>query len=582
MGDGEKRPFLTELRRRNVFKIGVAYAVVGWVLAQGAAIFLPNFGAPAWVLPVFLGLVIAGFPIALIITWAFELTPEGVQRTSKPDASTTAAAGNITTTPASDATEQSIAVLPFVNMSEEPANEYFSDGISEELLNQLMKLHGLHVAGRTSSFYFKGKNEDSNVIGGKLKVAHILEGSVRKAGNRVRITAQLIKAADGYHLWSETFDRELDDIFAIQEDIARAVTNALALKLNIADVDLSQGGTQNFAAYDHYLNGLACLSQQSRDSHIRAIDYFNSAIELDPKFALPWSGLSATYATAQVYIPEKAEEWRIQGERAARCAIGLAPEMGEAHTALATWLVGKNEWQAAEAEHLKALALTPSSYSTWFYGTFLLIAGRPQQAIDYFRRAWRADPLVAGPVMMLATTQDILGNHTEALAAHEQARELIGSRGPKEAYHLWSVLQTDGLAAAKDLLDAYLSVSNEVLPMPLHMSIVTNINSPEQALAEIHRTFEERKFNDPARLVVMAIWTAWLGDPELANRILRDAIAKNILNVFPAWLPIMQQVRRHPDFKTLLIDTGLVDYWRTTGNWCEFCRPVGDDDFECI
>ena len=572
--------FFAELKRRNVFKVAVVYAIVAWLLVQVIVAVHNPLHLPDWFDTAVIVFLITGFPVALIFTWAFELTPEGVQRTGQLSALTTAAAGDITATAP---TEQSIAVLPFVDMSPDKDQEYFSDGISEELLNQLTKLHGLHVAGRTSSFYFKGKNEDFHVIGEKLKVAHILEGSIRKAGNRVRITAQLIKVADGYHLWSETFDRELDDIFAIQEDIAKAVTKALALTLNVADVDLSPGGTQNFDAYDQYLNGLACSRQTSRDSHIRAIDYFKRAIELDPQFALPWTGLSATYASAQIYIPEKAEEWRIQGEHAARRAIELAPELGEAHTALAIWLGGKNEWQAAEAEHLKALALTPGSYSTnFFYANFLLVAGRSQQAIEFCRLARRSDPLVAGPVMMLAITQDMLGNHTEALTAYEQARELIGARGPKENFHLWSVLQADGSAAAKDLLEVCLTVANETIPMPLHAAMVTNINSPEQALAEIRLTFEEREFDDPARLVVMAIWTAWFGDPELANRILRDAVAKNILNMFPAWLPYMKQVRQHPDFKTLLIDIGLVDYWRSTGKWGDFCRPVGDDDFECL
>jgi TolB-like protein len=579
--------FWGELRRRNVFKVGVAYAIVAWLLVQVSVAVETPLHLPGWMDTFVIVLLIIGFPIALFLTWAYELTPGGVKRIGAGDkqvvnAGPLSVGVTEAATPALDASKQSIAVLPFVNMSSDPEQEYFTDGISEELLNQLTKLRGLHVAGRTSSFYFKNKNENFRVIGDQLNVAHILEGSVRKAGNRVRITAQLIKVADGYHLWSETFDRELDDIFAIQEDIARAVTNSLALTLNIADVDLSAGSTQNFAAYDHYLNGLACVRQTSRDSVIRAIDNFKHAIELDPKFALPWSGLSASYNTAQVFIPENAEEWRIQGERAARRAIELAPELGEAHAALATWLRGKNEWRDAEAEHLKALALTPNLYFTNLsYGVFLLTAGRPQQAIDYFRRARKADPLVAMPVMMLAITQDSLGNHTEALAAYAQARELIGARGPKQGYHLWSVLQADGPAAAKDLLEDYLIGANESIPMPLHAAMVTNITSPEQALAEIRRTFEERELNDSARFVVMAIWAAWFGDPELAIRILRSAVAKSYLPLLHVWVPIMQQVRQQPDFKTLLIDIGLVDYWRNTGNWGDFCRPLGEDDFEC-
>jgi TolB-like protein len=255
-----------ELKRRNVVKVAVAYAIVGWLLVEVASTVLPTFEAPQWLLQAFTLFIVLGFPLALIFAWAFELTPEGIKREKDVDrsASITHKTGRkldfliiavlgmavayfvvdkffwvekeSTITPA--VTEQSVAVLPFVDMSPNKDQEYFSDGIAEELLNQLSKIRGLQVPGRTSTFAFKGQNEDFRVIGEQLHVAHVLEGSIRKAGERVRITVQLVKAADGFHLWSETYDRDLIDIFAIQEEIAKAVAKALSITLGVGEGNL--------------------------------------------------------------------------------------------------------------------------------------------------------------------------------------------------------------------------------------------------------------------------------------------------------------------------------------------------------
>ena len=624
--------FFTELKRRNVFKVGIAYAIVAWLLIQVVAIVLPTFDAPRWVQQTITFIIIIGFPLALFLAWAYELTPDGIKPTPSiaPAESITRETGkrlNYTiiglmalvivflvvdnyvltnksgeekgvkseertvqvqagpaTTPTADAQQKptiprnSIAVLPFVNMSSDKSQDYFADGIAEEILNSLAGIKDLEVRGRTSSFYFKGKHEELRTISDMLHVEYVLEGSVRKDADQVRITVQLINAQKDEHLWSKTYDRTLKDIFAIQEDIARSIADTLQITLGVGELGRAPGMTRNVAAYDQYLNGLAYNRRPSRNNLTRAINYFKRAIELDPGFALPWTGLAATYLTAQVYIPEQAGKWQKQGEDAARHAIKLAPELSGAHAALANWLREKNEWQAAESEHLKASALSPSHYN---YGLFLLITGRPQQSIEYFRQNRRANPLVEGPVMMLAINLDILGNHAEAITEYKQTSGLIGGQGPKDLYYLWSVLQEDGLAAAKDLLKTEVVTANQTIPMPLHAAIAAHIESPQLALAEIHRTYEKQNFNDPARLAVMALWAGWFGDPDLANKILHDAVLKNNLNLFGAWLPFMQAARRKPEFKALLTEIGLVDYWRSTGTWGEFCHPVGKDDFEC-
>ena len=257
--------FFAELKRRNVYKVAVAYAVVSWLLIQAASILFPTFEAPAWVMKVFVAVLALGFPIALVLSWAFEITPEGIRRGSEidPSKSVTPRTGRrivgltvvlavvaaallafqllrskiLTTTTSSVASiastisAKSVAVLPLVNTSGDPSNEYFSDGLSEELIAVLAKIPDLKVIGRSSSFLFKGKSADSGAIGQKLGVAHLIEGSVRKQGDRVRIVAELVNAADGRSIWSETYDRELKDVFAVQEEIAKSVAQQMKVKL---------------------------------------------------------------------------------------------------------------------------------------------------------------------------------------------------------------------------------------------------------------------------------------------------------------------------------------------------------------
>jgi len=285
--------FFAELRRRNVYKVAVAYAVVGWLLIQIATQVFPIFEIPNWALRLIVLAIIIGFPIALVIAWAFELTPEGLKRTEDVDpfdsrsGQVLAAAaqrprhrawifvviiagamslglfflGRITApskqSGANGVSSKSIAVLPFVNMSSDRENEYFVDGLTEEILNRLAQISALRVPGRTSSFAFKGKNADLRQIGTELGVAHVLEGSVRKSGEHLRITAQLVRTADGFHLWSQNFDRKLNDVFTIQDEIARAIADALSAPLGLAEPANPQRQTKDMEAYDKFLQAAA-------------------------------------------------------------------------------------------------------------------------------------------------------------------------------------------------------------------------------------------------------------------------------------------------------------------------------------
>src|SRR5438552_14992551 len=315
--------FLAELKRRNVYKVAVAYAIVGWLLVQVATQVFPFFEIPNWAVRLVVLAIVIGFPIALVIAWAFELTPEGLKRTEDVDLAAAAQrprhrawivvviiAGAMSLSLfmlgrycfrekkslLNETSAESIAVLPFVNMSADKADEYLSDGVSEELIAALSKITGLHVKARTSSFALKGKNEDIQKIGEILHVNHLLEGSVAKAGNKLRITAQLIQVLDGNHEWSDTYDREMQDIFAVRSDVAQQVAATLKIRLLGEEKKrLDQKPTENIEAYNLYRQGRYYADKFSQDGFKKALGFYQQAIEKDPRFARAYDGLNDTY-----------------------------------------------------------------------------------------------------------------------------------------------------------------------------------------------------------------------------------------------------------------------------------------------
>ena len=382
-----------ELKRRNVIKVGLAYIVVAWLILQVADVLLNNLGSPDWVFKTILFVLIAGLPVVLLFSWVFDWTPEGLQRTDDLTPESIVSAPNTVAIPSGP----SVAVLPFVNMSGDPDNEYFSDGLTEELLNVLAKISALKVAARTSSFHFKGQTGDVTQIGRRLGVASVLEGSVRKSGAQVRITAQLINTADGYHLWSETFDRQLDDIFAVQDEISSAVADALQVKLLDGGADQGFiGGTSSAEAFQSYLLG---VHHRNRGDHIEtlrdAIAAFEEAVALDPGYAKAYAVLAKSWVQMAANSFCSYEEGTGKAEAAANKAIELAPNLADAYMAM-TWVLSslKHDYVAAQQAINKALTLNPGNAEILMeFARGRCYQGHAEDAILAARRALDLDPV---------------------------------------------------------------------------------------------------------------------------------------------------------------------------------------------
>jgi len=467
--------FFTELKRRNVFRVGIAYLIGAWLLAQIADLLIDNIGAPDWVMKSIFVALALGFFLALFFAWVFEMTPEGVKRESQIDRSQSItnvtgrkldrsiivvlvlalgyfawdkfSAQPQTITPVEPVVieeaviDKSIAVLPFVNMSADANNEYFSDGLSEELLNLLAKVDGLKVAARTSSFKFKNSEADIAEIGQKLNVATVLEGSVRKSGNQARITAQLIKVDDGFHMWSETYDRELNNIFEVQDEIAKAIVDALKLPLLGHDAQplTSTSATDNFAAYDLYLLGRHHARAYTEDNFKRANEYFLKALEIDPSFAAAYSGLADGYIFLADFGNMPTGEAYQLAQAAAEKALSIDPDSPEAHASMGLLMNNLSHHRAAETHFLKALQVNPNYVNAMlWYRTNLNSQFRINDAMRMINRAMNADPLSYSVRRNLADQLGWTGQFDDSLKVIQEF--LAANPEDPTPYELWGDL----------------------------------------------------------------------------------------------------------------------------------------------
>jgi adenylate cyclase len=408
--------FFSELKRRKVYSVAIAYVVGGWALAQGIAQVLPVFDIPNWVVRLIVVLIVLGFPVALTLSWFFDLTRYGIVRT--PDR---APEVKIQSAEPSASSDKSIAVLPFNDLSPAKDHAYFGEGIAEELLGALAKVDGLRVAARRSSFWFRDKQAELAEIAGKLNVGHVLEGSVRRDGNRVRITAELIDASNGFAIWSETYEREMHGIFALQDEITRAIVGTLKLKLAISQLPASRSTD----AYDAYLEGLF-YSDKSTEAELRkSLEFFGRALDKDPQFSRAWTGIAKVWLwLADAYVPPLEAYPKVRD--AAIRALQLNDGEAEAHVYLAeTKRILDWDLNGAEVEFNRAVEIEPNSTpSNYFIAALHAARGERDKALTYLRRADRIDPASLWVSNFACELYRYFGLYDEAIAAGERALQL--------------------------------------------------------------------------------------------------------------------------------------------------------------
>jgi serine/threonine-protein kinase len=463
--------FFAELKRRNVYKVAITYAVVAWLLIQAASILLPTFEAPAWVMKALVVIIALGFVFAVAISWAFEMTPEGMKRTADVSADQVRAlpywskkkfAGFVAviaviagallgyqllraprSTTTSVANNKSIAVLPLLNESGDPKDEYFSDGLSEELIAALAQIRELKVIGRSSSFRFKERKEEPKTIGEKLGVATLLEGTVRKQGDRVRIVAELVNAADGIELWTRTFDRELKDIFAVQQEIASAVASALKVRLlGSEERSATSAATKNSDAHNAYLLGHFNFQRRNLEDYRKAVAHFDEATGLDPDYALAYAERSEAWTLIGDLTGETKTDWAKARDDAEK-AVAVAPELAEARAALG-WVRFFTQWKFAEGlnELTRARELSPANpTANDLLARVIVYVGRIEEAEKQARHAVEIDPLSFSAQNNLARVLWLAGKPDEADAIGRKAAELQPNAASSRRWQVLSAVQ---------------------------------------------------------------------------------------------------------------------------------------------
>jgi TolB-like protein/Tfp pilus assembly protein PilF len=585
--------FFAELKRRRVFRVMAVYGIVGFVLLQLVDLAVPALLLPDWTYRFVALILLLGFPVAIVLAWALEMTPEGVRRTVEAapgelseiiaaPASTrwpagvlallgmtallagvwyvgrqsapAAAADPVSEDPAAGVSSASIAVLPFVNMSSDPEQEFFSDGISEELLNLLAKIPELKVAARTSSFAFKDQNLEIPEIAERLKVAHVLEGSVRKADNQVRITAQLIRAEDGYHLWSDTWDRSFDNIFAIQDEIAADVAAQLKVTLLGEAPTVAQANPE---AYSLYLQARQLRHQGTDESVELSITRFEQALQIDPDYAAAWSGLASDYGwqTSNGVRPID-EGYRLAREAADR-ALVIDPENAEAYALLGRMASEYDGDLATAARYLeRALALEPGNNEILVdANTLNRTLGRLDQAIAISEYTVARDPVNVPGHFYLGLNYFYAGRLDAAIASLESALSLAPGRAGvsalKSEIMLWKGEPEASLAAIqKESSETWRMIG---LPMTYHA--LGQANESDAALASLIGEYErESAYN-------IAYVLAFRGEADRAFEWLQKAVeyrdpglseiaaTPEFANIHddPRWIPFLESIGKSPE-----------------------------------
>ncbi len=598
----QPRSFLGELQRRHVLRVALLYLAISWLLLQAADILLPTFDVPAWGMRLVVALLVMGFPATLVFAWIFDLTPEGLKR----DDGSPALAGDPTnrrfaigivlalmataglvvlahwrSEPAPQAPTatpdrpRSIAVLPFANDSADPGNEYFSDGIAEELLNRLAGVPELHVVARTSSFRFRDPALDVREIGDLLDVRHVVEGMVRRDGDRVRISAQLIDAASGYHVWSDIYEARLEDVFAVQNQIAGRIARQLELVLTPGiGSDLQADALPTSPeSYDRYLLARHLFAQRGQERIERSIEILETIVAREPGYGRAWSTLAAAYAVAAGFRDGDYAKFSQLAQRAARDALARNAALAEAHSVLAFFHSDRYAWSDAVDAFEHAVAAEPGDVTTrLWYGITLAAVGALDAAIEQVEAAAKRDPLSAFVHSWLASLYWEAGRTEQAWVAARRASDL-GMR-VYTMFHLALDRGEDALAVAE--WEAFWREEN--IDTAFVRPLVEAVRDPSRityALEVIRATEDRADSSQPSDSIVHRLAPYLrLGavDESLAEvrHLLASLPRRRAVLLTLLWEPDAAPLRSDPRFVELVTETGLVDFWRERG-WPEFC-----------
>jgi TolB-like protein/Tfp pilus assembly protein PilF len=579
--------FLAELKRRNVYKVAVAYIVAGWALSQGIAQVLPVFDVPNWTIRLIVVLIIIGLPIALVLAWAFEITPEGIKRTEMADRMPAAArrkkyawiyivvvgaivsitlfflgrysaisGGPRHTEAATGVPAKSIAVLPFDNLSRDPDNAYFAEGVQDEILTRLAKVADLKVISRTSTQHFKSVPENLPQIAKQLNVTNILEGSVQKVKDQVRVNVQLINALTDAHLWAEIYDRKLTDLFSVESDIAKTIADTLQAKLTGSEsTAISNKPTANPEAYELYLKGRFFWNKRTGQDLKTACDYFQQAIAIDPNYATAYAGLAESYILIPLFDAGSPQDYFPKAKAAAERAIELQETSAEAHTALALLFCFSDvNFSQSEKEFKRAIELNPN-YATahHWYGNALLVAlGRFNEAISENKRAVELDPLSLIINADLGSTFMLARQYDQAIAQLQRTLTLDNKFG----YTHWNLgqalyLKGDTAAAIAEYQKAR-TLDDDPQIVALLGRAYADTGQKDQAL-ELVRELEARATQQFVRGYLIALVYIGLGDKTKAIDYLEREY-QNHDNIDTAWIradPMLDPLRGDPRFEAL-------------------------------
>ena len=567
--------FFAELRDRHVYRVAAAYAVVAWVLLQLFNNLQPILKLADWVGTLVLVVLLVGFPISVLLAWIYQLAPQaGVWRLQRQSIAGVAFASK-------SAGTISIAVLPLANLSGDAAQEFFSDGMTDEITSALAKVRDLRVVGRSSAYQFKGQHKDLRAIGHALSARYLIEGSVRKAGERVRITAQLAEAESGVQRWSETYDRELKDVFAVQEEIALAIAMALHVPLGLKRGEsLVPSRTAHLDSYQDYLRAKALVRargpRESGGPLSEAAKLLEQVVARDSNYAPAWAVLAQAYSLIPAFTPAlvtgSLEEFRRsvretlgKAQAAAERAMQLDPTNAEGYTSLATVHTFRRQFIPAEDLFKQALSFDPGNpEALQIYSVALATAGRVKDALPLRRRLRAMEPFV--PVFNVFTAQILWLNGLD-----DEAIAMLKALPPNTAFAATSLAEIHAAAGRyEEAAEALLTT-----PPGFYRSGIVEAATALLRTAPTHAPSPQGL----PKLGQLSFVYLYVGAPERALEPAEDG-DPDAPTAMLLWHPSAVAARKTERFRTLVHKTGMVDFWRARG-WPELCRPNGPDDFIC-